>query len=318
MEFSRCKRPGRTDCGHSGKQLKIEQDDASIRRKQSKKKRGGAMAVMRQIKQEDTDTGGPDAAQLMDEDTVLCKEEDVESCPSTPAVNEEDYTDYFQSIVKLEDNLEDDGDEIQCSENDDSVVIKTCDSQPLIEETAGIKLDDDGAITGNESGNLKSEDYAAITEINNNACLSIMEEESCEAPEERKILASHDEAIPVQGQNEITRWADGVVIAKQNHVDVGGHACFDVVTMPGPVPTSITGIVRYINTHIDDGIYDRQKDTRGECSKTRRRLRELAKRKPGHIAIRHYVETKDWTPPTPEALKALVGVIQSYWPRPAE
>ena len=80
--------------------------------------------------------------------------------------------------------------------------------------------------------------------------------------------------------------------------------------VPDVMPTSISEICRYIDKYIDPGFYERQQDNRGECSSTRGKLRKFAKKEPTHLSIRHWVETKNWEPPSEEAFFALVDKVQ--------
>jgi|AntRauTorckE5430_2_1112549.scaffolds.fasta_scaffold17970_1 chitodextrinase len=78
------------------------------------------------------------------------------------------------------------------------------------------------------------------------------------------------------------------------------------------MPASITAIVK----HMDDlepnaRYYTRQQDTRGECSKTRGKLRKFAKANPDHPAIAHWVLTKNWQPPDQVALDHLIALIKT-------
>lgn len=83
-------------------------------------------------------------------------------------------------------------------------------------------------------------------------------------------------------------------------------------TLPVPevMPSSISDVCRYIDKHIDNGFYERQQDNRGECSSTRAKLRNFAKKNPTDLAIRHWKETGNWQPPTEEAFFALVEKVQ--------
>jgi hypothetical protein len=78
------------------------------------------------------------------------------------------------------------------------------------------------------------------------------------------------------------------------------------------MPASITAIVRYMDElEPDRGWYDRQRDSRGECSILRGKLRRFARSHPRSLATRHWLETGKWQPPDGEALSELVGLIKT-------
>ena len=58
---------------------------------------------------------------------------------------------------------------------------------------------------------------------------------------------------------------------------------------------SLTAMIRYMDEQEPGkNYYDRQKDSRGECSGTRAKLRKFAKLNPQHPAVHNYIETKSW------------------------
>ena len=94
---------------------------------------------------------------------------------------------------------------------------------------------------------------------------------------------------------------------------------FNIETMP----SSIGEIIRLMDT-LQPGreYYSRQEDSRGECSKIRKKLREYAQSDAEYLGVAHWVETKDWKPPSNEALSALMQLIREMidesWPREGE
>jgi len=86
----------------------------------------------------------------------------------------------------------------------------------------------------------------------------------------------------------------------------------DSVPVPDPMPESITEIIHYMDElEPDKHYYARQADSRGECSKTRKKLRNFAKNNPDHLATKHWLESKNWQPPDQEALNALIDLIKT-------
>ena len=77
------------------------------------------------------------------------------------------------------------------------------------------------------------------------------------------------------------------------------------------LPKSITAIIRLMDV-LEPGHfwYDRQKDTRGECSKTRAKLRKFARANPDHPAIAHWCITKKWAPPNVEVLYLMIQLMK--------
>jgi hypothetical protein len=78
------------------------------------------------------------------------------------------------------------------------------------------------------------------------------------------------------------------------------------------MPASIDEIIRYMD-HLEPGLhyFERQKDSRNACSKTRGKLRKYAHQHPDDPAVRHWVESNNWQPPDQKALNALVGLIKT-------
>ena len=84
------------------------------------------------------------------------------------------------------------------------------------------------------------------------------------------------------------------------------------VPVPDPLPGSITEIIHYMDElEPDEHYYARQADSRGECSRTRRKLRKFAKQNPGHPATEHWIETNKWQPPDEKTLNALIELIKT-------
>ena len=90
---------------------------------------------------------------------------------------------------------------------------------------------------------------------------------------------------------------------------------FKIETMP----SSIGDVIRLMDT-LQPGCryYTRQKDSRGECSGLRGKLRKYARANKDKLGVAHWVETKNWEPPSNEALSALMvlsrDMIDEYWP----
>ena len=83
-------------------------------------------------------------------------------------------------------------------------------------------------------------------------------------------------------------------------------------------PKSVTAIVKYMDElEPTKKYYARQKDTRNECSKTRKKMRDFARTNPTHPAVAHWVESGkvqkigDWQPPDQETLNHMIALIKT-------
>jgi hypothetical protein len=81
---------------------------------------------------------------------------------------------------------------------------------------------------------------------------------------------------------------------------------------PGEWPTSITAIIRYMDV-LEPGkhYHQRQQDSRGECSRTRVKLRKFGRSHPDHPAISFWIRTGSWTPPDEAALGATIRLLKT-------
>ena len=84
---------------------------------------------------------------------------------------------------------------------------------------------------------------------------------------------------------------------------------------PEAVPqamSSIDEIIRWMD-HLEPGkrYFDRQKDSRDGCSKTRKKLRVHAGKHPEDPAVCFWVQTGSWRPPNAEALAAIVALLKT-------
>jgi hypothetical protein len=79
------------------------------------------------------------------------------------------------------------------------------------------------------------------------------------------------------------------------------------------IPRTLDDIIRLMD-NMEPGRYyfDRQKDSRNGCSKTRKKLREYARKHEKDPAVKHWVETGKWEPPTEAALHALMDLIKTF------
>ena len=75
---------------------------------------------------------------------------------------------------------------------------------------------------------------------------------------------------------------------------------------------SLTAMKRYMDEQEPgNNCYDRQKDSRGECSGTRAKLRKFAKLNPQHPAVHNYIETKSWAIKDEPQLSAMVNLVEA-------
>jgi hypothetical protein len=81
---------------------------------------------------------------------------------------------------------------------------------------------------------------------------------------------------------------------------------------PEEWPTSITAIIQYMDV-LEPGkqYFQRQQDSRGECSRTRKKLRTFARANPEHPAVKHWTRTQSWTPPDQAALGATIRLLKT-------
>lgn len=101
--------------------------------------------------------------------------------------------------------------------------------------------------------------------------------------------------------------------AEEVVVDDPGFAVVDdPMFAPEAMPASIIAILKYMDELEPNARYfTRQQDTRGECSKTRGKLRKFARANPDHPAIAHWVQTKNWQPPDQVSLNHLIALIKT-------
>ena len=79
------------------------------------------------------------------------------------------------------------------------------------------------------------------------------------------------------------------------------------------IPASIDAILRFMDEREPGQNYhERQADSRGGCSGTRGKLRKFANKNPNHPGVAHWVETKDWQPPSKASLVALIDLIKTF------
>lgn len=96
----------------------------------------------------------------------------------------------------------------------------------------------------------------------------------------------------------------------------GESACARAATDPPKADlaslSSIDAILRYMD-RLEPGkhYFDRQKDSRGGCSKTRKKLRTFAEKNPSHQAVAHWVATSSWVPPNEGSLHAIVVLLKT-------
>jgi hypothetical protein len=78
------------------------------------------------------------------------------------------------------------------------------------------------------------------------------------------------------------------------------------------MPESITSLIHYMDKlEPQQNYFKRQQDSRGECSKTRGKLRKFARAKPNHYAVAHWVKSKKWQPPNQETLDHMITLIKT-------
>ena len=105
----------------------------------------------------------------------------------------------------------------------------------------------------------------------------------------------------------------------EENVSTGGDPLVNFEARSWTMPSSIGEVIKLMDV-LQPGrkYYTRQEDKRGECSKMRNKLRNYAKSNGEHLAVAHWVETKDWKPPSNEALSALMQLIRDMidesWP----
>lgn len=130
---------------------------------------------------------------------------------------------------------------------------------------------------------------------------------------------------PARKRKADTLDASGVEVARNpstadNSTTTDPLVDFKIESMPGTaMPSSISDVIRLMDEICpDQKYYQRQKDSRGECSKMRNKLRTFAKRNEDQLGVAHWVETKNWKPPSDETLRALMvlirGMIDNTWP----
>lgn len=103
-----------------------------------------------------------------------------------------------------------------------------------------------------------------------------------------------------------------VAVVKEEGKDPDQEVEIDTALVPDQMPSSITEVIRFMDKlEPDQGHYQLQADSRGECSGTRGKLRRFARKNPDHPAIRHWVATRKWQPPDTESLFALMELIKT-------
>ena len=84
------------------------------------------------------------------------------------------------------------------------------------------------------------------------------------------------------------------------------------VDVEDALPDSIDGIIRYMDKlEPKKNYFDRQKDLKGRCSRTRGKLIKWAKMNPNDPAVAHYTETKEWAPPNQDVLDDMVALLKT-------
>ena len=75
---------------------------------------------------------------------------------------------------------------------------------------------------------------------------------------------------------------------------------------------SITNIIKYMDKlEPDKNYFGRQVDGRGECSRTRLKLRNHARKHPDDPATSHWCQTGKWEPPNQDVLDNLMALIKT-------
>jgi len=93
----------------------------------------------------------------------------------------------------------------------------------------------------------------------------------------------------------------------------------DDFVLPDPPPKTLDAIVHLMDEMEPEvaimtgkGYFEKQADNRGGCSKTRGKLRKLARAHPDHPAVRHWMETGKWQPPNAATLRAMMDLIKTW------
>ena len=137
---------------------------------------------------------------------------------------------------------------------------------------------------------------------------------------------------PVKNEEETSHESD--VPSRKRKADteplVEGEAVADQVA-PSSTDPLVTFKIKTMPSSIDDVIhlmdalqpgcryYARQKtNSRGDCARMRKKLREYARANESKLGVAHWIETKNWKPPSHEALSALMilvrDMIDKSWP----
>ena len=82
--------------------------------------------------------------------------------------------------------------------------------------------------------------------------------------------------------------------------------------MAGGLPSTIDGIIRHMD-RLEPGkrYFERQKDSRDGCSKTRKKLRDFANKRPDHPGVRFWVASNSWAPPDVASLEAVMSLLKT-------
>ena len=77
------------------------------------------------------------------------------------------------------------------------------------------------------------------------------------------------------------------------------------------IPDSIDGIIRYMDDlEPNKDYFWNQQDSRGGCSKTRKKLRTFARKNPNHKAVAHWTKSGKWAPPDHIVLDMLITLLK--------
>ena len=108
----------------------------------------------------------------------------------------------------------------------------------------------------------------------------------------------------------------------RQHVEAAAAAAAPPSTgASAELPQSIDEVIRLMDEREPAArFFERQIDSSGGCSKTRKRLRDLAATEPDDPAVAWWVaagggrgHNVPWTPPDAASLEALINKIKGFW-----
>lgn len=142
--------------------------------------------------------------------------------------------------------------------------------------------------------------------------------------EKRRRKKKPRRAVPPDGlsEEELLRMQQEKVASARQHVEAAAAAAAPPSTgASAELPQSIDEVIRLMDEREPAArFFERQIDSSGGCSKTRKRLRDLAATEPDDPAVAWWVaagggrgHNVPWTPPDAASLEALINKIKGFW-----